>query len=109
MEDRLQQFLEENAPLSGTSSFSPLSSVPNSSIPQSIQIQSFPPSPCFVSSSANERAFDFCPLQCLSDGATRFIHHQIVEIASGWNFFARKKLCMSIFSYFYFLMLLQIA
>ncbi|VDN55322.1 unnamed protein product [Dracunculus medinensis] len=82
MEDRLQQFLEENAPLSGTSSFSPLSSVPNSSIPQSIQIQSFPPSPCFVSSSANERAFDFCPLQCLSDGATRFIHHQIVEIAS---------------------------
>lgn len=86
MEERLAQFLDEHAPLSGSSVVeSSSTSRPSSPLVGGLSINSSTYSQIHSSSLsvAGQSAVDPNIFRLISDGATRFIHHQIVEIASG--------------------------
>ncbi|VDD85671.1 unnamed protein product [Enterobius vermicularis] len=85
MEERLAQFLDEHAPLSGSSVVeSSSTSRPSSPLVGGLSINSSTYSQIHSSSLsvAGQSAVDPNIFRLISDGATRFIHHQIVEIAS---------------------------
>lgn len=82
MEERLSQFLEENSRLSGASIMEGC----NVSMPGAYGSCVHPANSSSVNSSqlsSSQLSIDQATSRLISDGATRFIHHQIVEIASG--------------------------
>ncbi|VDM42797.1 unnamed protein product [Toxocara canis] len=91
MEERLVRFIEENAPLSGVSTSSVEAASSSTPIPPPVNSAEGPlnmsPSSPFsrrsvIVSASNQPGVDSALLRLIADGATRFIHHQIVEIAS---------------------------
>uniref|UniRef100_A0A0N5AG00 non-specific serine/threonine protein kinase n=1 Tax=Syphacia muris TaxID=451379 RepID=A0A0N5AG00_9BILA len=81
MEERLSQFLEENSRLSGASIMEGC----NVSMPGAYGSCVHPANSSSVNSSqlsSSQLSIDQATSRLISDGATRFIHHQIVEIAS---------------------------
>jgi microtubule-associated serine/threonine kinase len=94
MEERLERFIDINRPLSGSISRDLTLTMSSMSLEQSLP----PPSPMLLGASgrslsrtsnygatmttmAAEGGGDAMVAACLSDGATRFLHHQVVELA----------------------------